>query len=70
MIEATASNKRTMRIIAGGTEFCVTGTLSEIEAMKELLIELKASCLYSYAYTLSKEQYAEFFCKSGNILYH
>lgn len=70
MIEAKVSNKRSIRIIVGGAEFCVTGTLSEIEAMKELLTELKAYCLYSYTYTLSKEQYAEFFSKSINILYH
>lgn len=68
MITAKSSDKRTIKFIVGDAEFSITAKLSQIEAIKELLIMLKASCIYDYNYTLTQQQYKEFCNKSVNIL--
>lgn len=56
----TASNKRSIRLIVDDIEHTVTGPTAKIEAMKELLMELKASCICSGSFQLTNEQYAKF----------
>lgn len=60
MIMVTASNKRSIRLIVEDMEFEITSSTAKIEAMKELLMELKASCICSGSFQLTNEQYVKF----------